>query len=144
MHSFMYLNIMIHPANIDVNVHPTKMEVHFLHEDAIIECIQQSLSEKLLGANASRTFFTQTLLPGAAEPTAAGAGAGAGAGSGGAGSGSGGGGGGASNSAGKAAKKSRTRDYSDAGPVRVFRQKFTLEDAIECHAFALLETLPCV
>lgn len=67
-HSFMYLSLQIHPANIDVNVHPTKMQVHFLNEDAIIEMIQQSLSEKLLGANASRTFFTQTLLPGAAEP----------------------------------------------------------------------------
>jgi hypothetical protein len=30
------------------------------------------------------------------------------------------------------------------GTVRVFRQKFTLEDAIEFHAFAPLEALPCV
>jgi hypothetical protein len=28
--------------------------------------------------------------------------------------------------------------------VRVFQQKFTLEDAIEFHAFAPLEALPCV
>ena len=31
-----------------------------------------------------------------------------------------------------------------AGTVRVFRQKFTLEDAIELHAFAPLEALACV
>jgi hypothetical protein len=30
------------------------------------------------------------------------------------------------------------------GTVRVFRQKFALEDAIEFHAFAPLEALPCV
>jgi hypothetical protein len=30
------------------------------------------------------------------------------------------------------------------GTVRVFRQNFTLEDAIEFHAFAPLEALPCV
>jgi arylsulfatase A-like enzyme len=30
------------------------------------------------------------------------------------------------------------------GKVRVFRQEFALEDAIEIHAFALLEALPCM
>jgi hypothetical protein len=31
-----------------------------------------------------------------------------------------------------------------AGSVRGFRHEFMLEDAIECHAFAPLEALPCV
>jgi hypothetical protein len=32
----------------------------------------------------------------------------------------------------------------DNGMVRVFRQRFTLDDVIEFHAFAPLEVLPCV
>ncbi|XP_074658885.1 DNA mismatch repair protein Mlh1-like [Tubulanus polymorphus] len=64
MHPFIYLSIEISPANIDVNVHPTKHEVHFLHEDAIVESIQQTIDARLLGANESRTFFVQALLPG--------------------------------------------------------------------------------
>lgn len=63
-HPFVYLSLEISPNNVDVNVHPTKHEVHFLHEDSIIEAIQQTFEEKLLGANSSRTYFTQTLLPG--------------------------------------------------------------------------------
>ena len=30
MHSFVYLSVEIHPANIDVNVHPTKLQVRSL------------------------------------------------------------------------------------------------------------------
>ncbi|KAJ7336485.1 DNA mismatch repair protein [Desmophyllum pertusum] len=63
-HPFVYLSLEIAPGNVDVNVHPTKHEVHFLHEDSIIEAIQKAFEEKLLGANSSRTYFTQTLLPG--------------------------------------------------------------------------------
>ncbi|XP_023681471.1 DNA mismatch repair protein Mlh1 [Paramormyrops kingsleyae] len=63
-HPFLYLSLEISPQNVDVNVHPTKHEVHFLHEDAIIESIQRHLEAKLLGSNSSRTYFTQTLLPG--------------------------------------------------------------------------------
>ena len=33
-----------------------------------MEKIQQGLDSKLLGSNVSRTFYTQTLLPGAAVP----------------------------------------------------------------------------
>ncbi|XP_046569865.1 DNA mismatch repair protein Mlh1-like [Haliotis rubra] len=64
-HPFVYMSLEISPQNVDVNVHPTKHEVHFLHEDAIIESIQATVESKLLGSNASRTFFTQALLPGA-------------------------------------------------------------------------------
>ncbi|XP_059827160.1 DNA mismatch repair protein Mlh1 [Hypanus sabinus] len=65
-HPFLYLSLEILPQNVDVNVHPTKHEVHFLHEDSIIESVQQYVESKLLGANSSRTYFTQTLLPGPA------------------------------------------------------------------------------
>uniref|UniRef100_A0A671XJZ1 DNA mismatch repair protein MLH1 n=1 Tax=Sparus aurata TaxID=8175 RepID=A0A671XJZ1_SPAAU len=63
-HPFLYLSLEIAPHNVDVNVHPTKHEVHFLHEDSVIESIQKHIESKLLGSNSSRTYFTQTLLPG--------------------------------------------------------------------------------
>lgn len=61
-------SIEISPSNVDVNVHPTKHEVHFLHEDRIVEAVQKAVEERLLGCNASRTYFTQALLPGAPIP----------------------------------------------------------------------------
>ncbi|NXI38227.1 MLH1 protein, partial [Galbula dea] len=64
-HPFLYLSLEIAPQNVDVNVHPTKHEVHFLHEDSILERVQQHVETKLLGSNSSRMYFTQTLLPGA-------------------------------------------------------------------------------
>lgn len=48
---------------MDVNVHPTKHEVHFLHEDSILERLQQLIESRLLGSNASRTYFTQVRTP---------------------------------------------------------------------------------
>jgi len=66
----MYLSLEINPANVDVNVHPTKKEVHFLNEEGIVAAITQAFETQLQGANTSRTFLTQTLLPGAsAIPT---------------------------------------------------------------------------
>ena len=52
-------SIEILASNVDVNVHPTKHEVHFLHEDLIITAIQKCVEEKLLGCNESRTYYTQ-------------------------------------------------------------------------------------
>ncbi|XP_054877741.1 DNA mismatch repair protein Mlh1 isoform X1 [Poeciliopsis prolifica] len=63
-HPFLYLSLEIAPQNVDVNVHPTKHEVHFLHEDSVMESVQKHIESKLLGSNSSRTYFTQTLLPG--------------------------------------------------------------------------------
>ncbi|ORX63217.1 MutL-like protein 1, colon cancer, nonpolyposis type 2 [Hesseltinella vesiculosa] len=64
-HPFVYLSLMIKPENIDVNVHPTKQKVHFLNEDHVVEAIQEEFLKILENANDSRTFYTQTLLPGA-------------------------------------------------------------------------------
>ena len=61
---FVYLSLEIAAANVDVNVHPTKHEVHFLHQDEIIEKIQQKMDAILIGSNKSRTFKTQAVLPG--------------------------------------------------------------------------------
>uniref|UniRef100_A0A1B6KAB7 DNA mismatch repair protein MLH1 n=1 Tax=Graphocephala atropunctata TaxID=36148 RepID=A0A1B6KAB7_9HEMI len=62
-HPFIYLSLSMNPRNLDVNVHPTKHEVNFLHEEAVIEKIKQEVEKLLAGANTSRTFFTQAKLP---------------------------------------------------------------------------------
>ncbi|KAF5007460.1 hypothetical protein FDECE_6222 [Fusarium decemcellulare] len=64
-HPFVYLSLGIDPARVDVNVHPTKREVHFLNEDEIIQAICEHIESKLAAVDTSRTFTTQTLLPGA-------------------------------------------------------------------------------
>ncbi|KAI1658028.1 DNA mismatch repair protein MutL [Daldinia decipiens] len=63
-HPFVYLSLEIDPQRVDVNVHPTKKEVNFLNEDEIIQSICENIRDKLAAVDTSRTFFTQTLLPG--------------------------------------------------------------------------------
>lgn len=68
-HPFVYLSLEIEPHRVDVNVHPTKREVHFLHEDEIIEGVCGEIRERLGKVDTSRTFMTQSLLPGVRVPT---------------------------------------------------------------------------
>jgi DNA mismatch repair protein MLH1 len=63
-HPFVYLSLEIDPRRVDVNVHPTKREVNFLNEDEIIQAICEHIRSKLAAVDASRTFLTQSLLPG--------------------------------------------------------------------------------
>lgn len=67
-HPFIYLSLEIDPVRVDVNVHPTKREVHFLNEDEIIEKIGDEIRGTLAKVDTSRTFMTQTLLSGAGVP----------------------------------------------------------------------------
>ncbi|KAI0293990.1 hypothetical protein BC826DRAFT_1013643 [Russula brevipes] len=60
---FIYLSIQLDPTTVDVNVHPTKREVHFLEEEAITECIADAIQAKL-AQSGERTFEYQTLLTG--------------------------------------------------------------------------------
>lgn len=64
-HPFVYLSIEIEPHRVDVNVHPTKREVNFLHEDETVELITEKIREQLAAVDTSRSFLTQTLIPGA-------------------------------------------------------------------------------
>lgn len=64
-HPFVYLSLEIDPGRVDVNVHPTKREINFLNEDEIIHAICEHIRSKLAAVDQSRTFLTQTLLPGA-------------------------------------------------------------------------------
>lgn len=68
-HPFVYISLSIDSANVDVNVHPTKHEVHFLYEDEIMEQIKLLIERTLLGSNESRKYYSQTRLPGASDPS---------------------------------------------------------------------------
>jgi len=63
-HPFVYLSIRLPPESLDVNVHPTKREVNFLHKEEVLAAVQQFARDALISENTSRTFFTQALLPG--------------------------------------------------------------------------------
>jgi DNA mismatch repair protein MLH1 len=63
-HPFVYLDLEVEPNRVDVNVHPTKREVNFLNEDEIIELVCAEIRSKLAEVDSSRTFLTQSLLPG--------------------------------------------------------------------------------
>ena len=55
-YSFIFLSVSIPPASIDVNVHPTKKQVHFLHEDEIIVELSNAVDDVLTSADQSRVF----------------------------------------------------------------------------------------
>mmetsp|Transcript_8137 Transcript_8137/g.16405 ORF Transcript_8137/g.16405 Transcript_8137/m.16405 type:complete len:787 (-) Transcript_8137:1060-3420(-) len=61
-HPFVYLDISMEPSNLDVNVHPSKREVRFLHSEKIIERLASDAAVALKGAGQSRVFYAQMRL----------------------------------------------------------------------------------
>lgn len=61
-HPWMYLSLKIAPNRIDVNVHPTKQEVHFLDEDEIVERITAYTQDIVSQHSSCRIFSTGPAL----------------------------------------------------------------------------------
>ncbi|XP_055840239.1 DNA mismatch repair protein Mlh1 [Episyrphus balteatus] len=64
-HPFVYMSLELEPTNVDVNIHPTKHEVHFLNEEDIVEKIKGALEETLLSSKTTKKVYQQMKLPGA-------------------------------------------------------------------------------
>ena len=62
-HPFIYLSISLDPTTLDVNVHPTKREVVFLHEEEIISALVKCVGETLTSSNNSRHYDTHIQVP---------------------------------------------------------------------------------
>jgi len=56
-HPWVFLNLTVPSNRIDVNVHPSKMEVQFLEEEEIIKFITDCVQESLEKYNSSRAFY---------------------------------------------------------------------------------------
>ncbi|OZJ05941.1 hypothetical protein BZG36_01261 [Bifiguratus adelaidae] len=68
-HPFVYISLNLKPEHVDVNVHPTKREVHFLNEDSVISSLCDAIQEAISSMDNSRSFLSQRLLPGAGDPS---------------------------------------------------------------------------
>jgi DNA mismatch repair protein MLH1 len=53
---WIFLDLHLPPRQVEVNVHPTKKEVGFLHQDLVIDAICQHLEQTLIASMDSRTF----------------------------------------------------------------------------------------
>jgi hypothetical protein len=52
---FVYVSLRLPPHTVDVNVHPTKREVHFLDEDVIIEAVADAIQAELVRGEGAKS-----------------------------------------------------------------------------------------
>jgi len=69
---FVFMDIRLPSNHVDVNLHPTKKEVGFVHQEELVELLRQEVETVLLATNDTRSFTQQTLsrhvgLPAPAE-----------------------------------------------------------------------------
>jgi DNA mismatch repair protein MLH1 len=58
---FVYLDLTMDPTTLDVNIHPSKNEIRFLHADPIIVAIVQAIENIILTKSAKQTTTTTQL-----------------------------------------------------------------------------------
>lgn len=61
-HPFIYLALEVDPTKLDVNIHPTKQEVHLMDSDDIVEVVCESLGKVLAAGSESRSYKVQVNL----------------------------------------------------------------------------------
>jgi DNA mismatch repair protein MLH1 len=57
--AYLFPSLLLDPKDVDPNVHPTKREVHFLNEEAIIETISDHIQGALAKKSSSKSYETQ-------------------------------------------------------------------------------------
>ena len=64
---FVYLSLELPGPHVDVNVHPTKKEVAFLHEDRLCSAVAVAVRSVLSSFTSSRSFDVSSVVPTKAE-----------------------------------------------------------------------------
>lgn len=58
---WVFFDLLLPPRHVEVNMHPTKKEVGFLHQDAVVDAICQEVEAALLAASSTRSFTVARL-----------------------------------------------------------------------------------
>lgn len=59
LYPFYYISLTIDPHSVDVNMHPTKSEVRFLHEDEVIQKVSDVVYLRLQEVDTARSYASQ-------------------------------------------------------------------------------------